>query len=183
MHCGLREYGLSPKRSKHRDARLYRAALKYFGSWNDALEAAGINWRNVRMDAKPQRHDKQKILEMIRERHISGLTLVWSEVCCENRTLAQAAKQLFGSWSRALVAAGIGSKGQRVGRGRKWNAQKVIAQIQKRHRQDKSLVRKVVYKDDPSLVHAAWRYFGQWHAAIEAAGIVSEDCNRTEKKE
>ena len=176
-------YNLSAKHNRHRDYMLHRAAIHYFGSWHDALEAAGIDCRNIQMNAKPQRHDKREIIEKLRERHSEGLTVIWGEVCMENRTFALAAKQAFGSWGKALAAAGICSKGHRITYNKIWDAQKVIAKIQERHRQNKMLIRKVVYKDDPSLVRAAWRYFGHWHTAIEAAGIVSEDRKQTEKKE
>ena len=176
-------YSLLAKHNMHRDYKLYRAAMHYFGCWKDALEAAGIDYRNIRLKIKPRRHDKQKIIEKLRERHNAGLSVMWRDVCLENRVLALAAKQAFGSWSKAMVAAGIWAAGRSVIYNKRWDAQKVITQIQERHRQNRTLIRKVVCKDDPSLVYAAKRYFRQWHAALKAAGIVSEDRSQMEKKE
>ena len=175
-------YNLAAKHNMHRDYKLYQAAIHYFGSWHDALEAAGINCRNIQLNAKPRRHDKQKILEKLRERHNAGLAITWPEVCLGNRTFALAAKQAFGSWRKALVAAGIWSKGRGVCKTKKWDAQKVIAHIQERHQQNKSLMRKDVLKEDASFVNAVRRYFKLWHTAIKAAGVVSEERNQTEKK-
>ena len=138
------------------------------------MEAAGINCRNVQTDAKPQKHDKQKIIDTLRQRHNVGLTIKWTEVCLENRTFALAAKHTFGSWGKALVAAGIHANKSDLCKANKWDAQKVIAAIQERHRQSKSLKRKDVLREDPSFVKAVRKYFRLWRTALEAAGVVSK---------
>lgn len=175
-------YSLLAKHNMHRDYKLYRAAMHYFGSWKDALEAAGVDCRNIKLHAKPRRHDKQEIIEKLRERQNAGLSIIWSEVCLENRTFAISAKQAFGSWGKVLAAAGIVAKGQQVIHKRKWDTQIVIARIQERHRQNETLVRSVVFREDPNLIHAARRYFGDWNAAMEAAGFASQECNQAKKK-
>ncbi len=103
-------YNLSAKRNMRRDSGLYRAAIHHFGTWRQALEAAGIDVRHAHLDSKPRQLDRKKILEALRQRHQTGLSMAWREACLENRALATAAKNAFRSWRRALVAAGIVSE-------------------------------------------------------------------------
>ena len=58
--------------------------------------------------------DRQEIIQTLRKRHEAGLTLKCTEVCLENRDLATAAINAFSSWGRALAAAGLGVRKDRV---------------------------------------------------------------------
>jgi len=97
-------YNLTSTRNMQRDRKLYEAARHHFGSWRKALRAAGVNLENA-FWRKPRKLNKQKILDMIRKRRDSGLSLVFLDVCLENRRLATGAKRAFGSWGKALIAA------------------------------------------------------------------------------
>jgi hypothetical protein len=164
-----------------RDNGLYRAALHHFGTWRQALEAAGIDVRHAHLNAKPRQLDRKRILDALQQRHQAGLSLSWSEVCLENRAIATAAKNAFGCWRSALVAAGIQPEVHQTAFGNRWDKQRVIAEIQSRQRQEKPLTYRAVDRDDAALLRAARRYFGQWRTALEAADVVSED--RTEQIE
>ncbi len=94
-------------------------------------------------------------------------------VCLENQSLATAAKYAYGSWRKSLVAAGIPPELHQAGSEGKWDKEQVIAKIRERQRQGKSLEYPAVYKDRAVLLLAAKRCFGQWQAALEAAGVVS----------
>jgi len=177
----LSGYGLSAARNQRRDRRLYRAAIQHFGTWKAALQAAGIDPKHAHLASKPRQLDKQKILQALQQRHQAGQSLCWNEVCLENHAMATAAKHAFGGWCKALVAAGIEPEPRRVTSGRKWDKERVIAQIQERQRQGKPLTYSAVRRDHPGLTQAARRYFGRWRAALEAAGIVSEE--RVERNE
>ena len=100
-------YDLSATHNMKRDRRPYEAARQHFGSWKKALEATGLNLKHAFHRGRPRKFDKRKLLEAIKQRHESGQSLVWTDVCLENRAFASAAKQAFGSWRRALIAAGI----------------------------------------------------------------------------
>ncbi len=65
--------------------------------------AAGVNLEHAFFRG-PRKLDKQAILEAIRQRDASGQSLVWKDVCLENRALATAAKHAFGSWRSAMRA-------------------------------------------------------------------------------
>ena len=100
------KYNLEETSNLHRDRRLHDAAVDYFGSWREALRAAGINPNNIRKGWKKGKPGKRLVLEGIRRRHKLGLSLRWRDACRENNSLAMAAKNRFGSWIAAVRAAG-----------------------------------------------------------------------------
>ena len=168
-------YSVEGPRVMQRDRRLYRAAIEHFGRWTDALEATGIDPANVCPTPKTRPPDKQKMIEDLRQRHESGLTLIWSEVCLENRVGAARIKHAFGSWGKALAAAGLSPALYRVNRSDRWTTQEVISAIQERVRQKKPLTCAAVLGEKPALVREARRHFGRWRSALEAARKAVED--------
>jgi DNA-binding protein H-NS len=165
-------YDLSAQHNIKRDRRLYEAARQHFGTWRNALRAAGINLEHAFV-RRPRKHDKQKILDAIKQRHESGETLMWTEVCLENRAFASAVKQAFGSWRKGLIAAGIDPTAYRNYSRKQWDQQRVIACLRKRRREGKSVKCADVQREYPSLVNAAHRYFGSWREAMRSARLDS----------
>ena len=109
-HLCSNGYNLSAQRNKRRDRRLHESARKHFGSWRDALQAAGINVHYATAPVNSHRFSRSQIIEAIQQRHEAGLSLSWSATCRENRALAVAAKHYFRSWRLALVAAGVAAE-------------------------------------------------------------------------
>jgi hypothetical protein len=168
------QHGRSPAVThvRRRDYRLYAAAREHFGTWREALLAAGIDLRHARLRTrKPRRIDKQKVLDALRAWSTSGHSMRWSDVCLENRALALAAKRAWHGWHRALVAAGLVEETQPPVPNQKWDRQRVIAAIRSRHREGKPMRSTDVRRDDNPLVCAAHRYFGTWAIALAAAGL------------
>lgn len=97
------------------DSRLTSAAIRYFGSWRAAVEAAGINYTPVAEVGRKRRSEKmtkwsrESILEEIRRLHEQGEDLASSVVRRKHLALYATArrKEHFGSWSEAVTAAGI----------------------------------------------------------------------------
>jgi DNA polymerase-3 subunit epsilon len=85
---------------------LYDAAVQHFGSWREALSAAGINLTNV-SHRRPRHLDREMMILWLRNRHAAGQSLIYTEVCLENRDHALAIRRAFDSWSKALKAAGL----------------------------------------------------------------------------
>lgn len=135
---------------------VYQAALRCFGSWPAAIEAAGL-------DHKPQvRWTRARIFRELRQwRTDSGqkhtrIDLRLQSVC----------RDRFGSVGEALKAAGL----EPLPRG-EWTPQRVITEIQDRHVQGLQIEKP--YQADQSLAQAAIRYFGDWHRALAACGLES----------
>lgn len=165
----LHGYGLSSRKNLQRNRELHKTAKRLFGSWKNALRAVGMNLEQARPSSKPRNLSRDKIVEALRQRLSEGLSLTWSGVCLENRTLAVAAKNQFRSWTRALEAAGIPST-TRVAHGkRKWNRETVLEAIRVRQREGKSLQCSRVREEQSTLVSAARSFFPTWREAVEAA--------------
>jgi hypothetical protein len=92
--------------SLHVDPQLAAAATKksHFGSWRDALEAAGLDYDAIR---RYREWDDQRILRMVREFHDRGTGLNAKNMEIEDITLITAARRHFDSWHQALSAAGL----------------------------------------------------------------------------
>ena len=88
--------------------RLYREALRCFGTWRQALSAAGVDIRRAGLNKTKRRpQTNEEIFEALRVWHAAGHSMAWSVACLENRQLAVAAHGRFHGWRRALLAAGI----------------------------------------------------------------------------
>ena len=169
---------------RRRHNRLHKAGCQHFGTWSQALLAAGVNLRRARLrPGRRDRLDHQKLLDEVRAWCRAGQSLTWSEVCLENHALAVAAKRFYGGWRNALVAAGIVAESEPADPRRKWNKQRVIACIRRRQQEGMPLLYSGVRKDNAPLVSAARRHFGGWRAAMRAAEL-SPPCggNRRPKK-
>lgn len=168
--CG---YGLRPSYMMRSNRRVYLAALRHFGTWKDALLAAGIDPERA-LYRKPHRLDRLSVLEAIGKRQRAGLSLVWSVVCCEDRCCALSARHAFGSWQKAMIAAGVPPENYRYKKRRLWDQQRVIDSLRYRQQTGQPLSQRVVHKELPMLIVAARRYFGSWLNALEAADLETE---------
>jgi hypothetical protein len=89
--------------------------------------------------------------------------------------LYDAARRHFGGWKRALRAAGIDLKkaGLRTQR-RRLDKQAIIAALQERHREGRSLRCCDVWREDRGLATAAKHAFFSWWRALVAAGVAPD---------
>ncbi|MAE40169.1 MAG: hypothetical protein CML07_04490 [Psychrobacter sp.] len=143
------------------DRSLACAATRYFGSWYDAVRAAGLAHAVEQSEPRPK-WNKEKVIHAIQARHKAGLPL--TGVRNRDASLFDAAVTHFGCWGKALVAAGL-----KPARRRSWNPHRVLAEIRARRRQ--GLPIRNVCTCDAGLALAARRYFGTWQAALDAAGV------------
>jgi hypothetical protein len=143
---------------------LYAAARRTFGSWRNALQAAGIAPGQV---LTWERWSPARILVMIRNLARRGRPLSTKQMERRYHNLVSSARRHFGSWTRAVLAAGVEpTKLQRVVT---WNSERVIEAILTRALRSESLVARLI--EPRSLVEAGQRFFGGWPAAVAAAGL------------
>ncbi len=152
---------------------LLAAARKFFGSWREAVIAAGIDYdayvAKVRRSIVEK--DKQQILDEIlrlyREGRLEELKGAWRY----HLTLFRKARHRFGSWRAAIEAAGLDY--HELVRRRKWTKEKIVEEIRRLYDEGRDLSVSAVLKTYPSLVAIAQspKYFGSWRAAVEAAGL------------
>jgi hypothetical protein len=147
--------------------RLARAALAHLGSWDAALRKAGIDPMTVRKADRPWTRDR--ILREIRSRQASGLSIRSRTVLIEHGSLCNAGRREFGTWSRAVDAAGIRYPWERAPR--KWPEERILSEIRARAKRGLSLATQRVRREQNDLFSAAKRRFGSWTKARERAGL------------
>ncbi len=146
------------------ECALYQAAARVFGSWRNAVAAAGISPDKAQVrDAWPPSRVLAGIKALARRKR----PVTPSELKRRYRCLVAAAQRCFGSWPKAVVAAGIDPvKFRRSGT---WTKDRIVEAILKRALQGKALNSNAV--NPKSLVEAGAKAFGSWGDALEAAGI------------
>ncbi len=153
---------------------LVSAAAYHFGSYRIAVTQAGIDYAAV---ARRPRWTKTSIIKLIKEGRRGGEQLNWSAVCRRGDQLGKAAfaalqPRLFGSWDRALHAAGLDADD--INQYRKWTRDTVVSELKARHRESMPLNSGAIQKDDPSLHAAAVRHFVSYDHALRAAKLDPE---------
>lgn len=155
------------------DLPLLRAATRYMGSWQEAVEYAGLNYDDIR---KYRSWTNERIIDRIRELFAKGEDLSWRHVSLTlDPSLAAAAtkKSHFGSWRAALDAAGLNYDDIR--RYRDWSDDEVLRRVRDLYAQGKPLNAKSMEKEDITLITAARRRFPSWDRTLVAAGLNYRD--------
>src|SRR3954470_14427270 len=150
---------------------LVSAAAYHFGSYRSAVEKAGIDYATV---IRRPRWTRPMIIGLIKQAKRDGEDLHWSAVTKRRDDLGRAAfaslqPRLFGSWARALTAAGLDADD--VNRYRKWNRDGVVFELKGRAKDHEPLNSGAIQREDPGLHAAAVRHFGSYDAALRAAKI------------
>jgi len=148
---------------------LLRAATRYFGTWEAAVNFAGLDYDQIR---RYKSWTRERIVARIQELHKQGIDLSWRNVCLNvDPQLAAAAtkKSHFGSWREALESSGLDYDAIR--RYREWDDQRVLQMVRDFHAKGKGLNAKNMEQEDITLITAARRRFDSWHQALTAAGL------------
>ena len=150
---------------------LVSAAAYHFGSFRSAVEKAGIDYSGV---VRRPRWTKQEIIRLVKQAKRDGIDLHWSAVTQRGDELSRAAfaalqDRLFGSWDRALSAAGLDS--DEISQYRKWGKDAIVYELKARSRESEALNSGSVQKEDPGLHAAAVRHFGSYDDALRAAKV------------
>jgi hypothetical protein len=143
---------------------LYCGAVRHFGSWRNALRAAGIDVPRVE---HRREWNKAKIITTLRALCRQGLSLRQRDVYRRDSGLCRAACLAFGTWCNALIAAGINP--EPICRDLQWDQNEIIEAILMRVIRDEPLGSTTVRPH--TLKRAAVREFGSWPSALTAAGL------------
>jgi len=146
------------------EATLASAASRWFRSWDEALEAAGIDptqWRR-----RVPTWNRKRIVQTIQRLHADGFKL--NHAALKRNSVTRAATVLFGSWDNGLRAAGLDPDEIRLYR-KPWTADEVLLEIQRKMRAGEALNARDV--SPYSLRRRGRLFFGSWDAALAAAGL------------
>jgi len=162
---------LSYNRLARKMQPLLSAAAYHFGSYKKAVERAGIDYAEV---IRKPRWTKPLIIKMIKNAKREEKDLHWSAVSRRRDDLGRAAfaslqERLFGSWDRALHAAGLDA--DQISRYRKWDRNTIVAELKERFSDEEALNSGALQREDPGAHAAAVRHFGTYDNALKAAGF------------
>lgn len=153
------------------ESKMYQAGSRIFGSWGNAITAAGIAPEKGKShDSWPPSKILAKIRSLARRRHPPRP----GELKCRYSYLMDAARRHFGSWTKAIVVAGVDP--EKLRRVKPWTKERIIEAILTRALHSEPLGSTTV--QPRSLAEAAARVFGSWRAAMEEAGIDPEVVHR-----
>ena len=164
---------LSPTAIQQTHSALFASARSrsHFGSWRAAIEAAGLSYDGIKRLKQRWSHDE--IVRQIQEHHKQGHDLLDPMFKIKHRSLylAACAHRYFGSWRRAIQAAGLNHENMREGH--VWTRRRILDTIQGMSQRGESLNWAHIEEHCPGIYRAARRRenFGSWHHALIAAGI------------
>jgi hypothetical protein len=154
-----------------RNQALLSAAAYHFGSYSKAVERAGLDYSSI---IRRPRWTRKRIIALIKQARRNGDDLYWGAVTTRGDELTRAAfaalqPRLFGTWARALHAAGLDADD--VACYRAWDRNTVIFELRALDRDGEPLSSGALQKEDPGLHAAAIRYFGNYDRALRAARL------------
>lgn len=162
---------LSYSAMTRRQQSLLSAAAYHFGSYRAAVEHAGVDYAEIQ---RRPRWTKPKIIRLIKQARRQNRDLHWTAVTSGRNELARAAfaaiqPRLFGSWNRALHAAGLDA--DEVICYRRWCRASLVCDLKQMHADGEALNSGALQREDPGMHAAAIRHFGSYDAALRAARI------------
>lgn len=174
---------LSPTAIQKTHGALFSSARSrsHFGNWRAAVDAAGLDYNCIKR--VKQRWSHEAIIAQILVCHAAGEDLLHPSFKTRQRNLylAACAHRYFGSWRRALLAAGLDH--ERMRETRTWTRARIQRTIEELAANGESLNWSVVETKCPGIYRAARRSenFGSWRNALLAAGVVPTSRRRGRK--
>jgi hypothetical protein len=164
-----------------RDAALTNAGVRHFGSWPEALKAAGFDARALLLEKKRKVRtypDGDSVLLAIRARHKGRLPVTAAQLTRgphQDQKLLHSGTEYFGKWDLALEAAGLDPSKIRqqvcLARRHYPDRDAVLSGIRRRITQGLPMNSTSLQKGeniDHALFTHARRFFGSWKAAVAA---------------
>ena len=161
---------LAPGHNAKPNRSLYNASCHHWGSYKNAVEHAGLRYRDV-VKGKVPKWTREVIVAELRRLHHQGADLSHNACKVAHPSLLAGAVRQFGQYRKAIEAAGIPYAEVALVVQKNWTRQRVIDAIRRRFRRGQKLSHNYVKKHDHILFSAIGRYFPTYRAAIRAAGL------------
>jgi hypothetical protein len=171
------EEGLSHAAVRDDDYVLYRAAIKTYGTWYGALNAAGIPEEKHRIEASVGYWTKGRIVSQISELASRGEDLSSRYCQYKHNKLLSAAINRFGSWEKAITEAGLDYETIRK-QHEPYSKQELLDILSSLKAQGLSLDYTTMSSYDQNLTAAIARAFGGYRRGLEALGLDYDEIRR-----
>ncbi|HEV8604692.1 MAG TPA: hypothetical protein VGQ99_04965, partial [Tepidisphaeraceae bacterium] len=143
--------------------RLLQAAVTAFGTYPAARVAAGVG------PAPLTRWNQKKIIAELRKLRREGVNLATSRLTQTHPALLDAAAHHFGTFAKAVEAAGFNYEQIRLKR--TWSDEEIIAELRALDQRDQDMRGSVMQKNHGGLYRVAYMHFGSYQNALERAGL------------
>lgn len=167
----LRGLPLSAKTARKQMGWLVSASTRFFGSWDNALIAAGLNPGTIRMRPPQRSWNQAKVIQALKKRAEGGLPVNSEAVATDDVGLVFAARSQFGSYPTALRAAGFDATAIHM-RNEPMNEAEIIAALKGRNKQGLPINYEALSDEKKyRLLGSIRSRFKTYRAAILAAGF------------
>lgn len=166
-------------RARHRDGeplarsktptRLVKAGMRYYGSWQAAIEVAGLDYDRIRQVRVP--YTKRELLDLLRALHVANPGMTRAQLY--KLPYHPALVERFGSIDAALQRAGLHGWPRRI-RDRAMSREDVARALRGRHRAGQPTNWQTVQREHFHLWYSALLHHGEWARALEAAALPND---------
>ncbi|WP_053959540.1 hypothetical protein [Sulfobacillus thermosulfidooxidans] len=155
---------------RQEDEGLWQAAKRHFGGWKEALSEAGLSvdsQKSPRTRARAGTWSREIIISRIQQYRDQGSQLAAHQMQKIDNRLVSAAGYYFGSWAKALEAAGVNADAVRFSV--PWTAERVKTLIMDAKKSGADLSDRSIRFWNRALYRAACEHFGSWEDAVQSA--------------
>ena len=152
------------------NSKLLNGGIYAFGSWKEAIEAAGLDYSTITR-IQVGHWNKQQVVNDIQGFAKNGVRLGAYFIKTNYTNLYNAAVKYCGGWKNAIEAAGFSYEAIQERKNSYWNKKTIVAHIRRLARNGFRLSHRATREEYPDLLTAARRIFGSWCGAVQAAGI------------
>ena len=156
---------------RREDGWLYNRACGLFGSWQAAIEGAGISYEQV---VAHRRWSPSLVIERLQQLHARDELSTITALIEAHPRLFGACVRHFGGGLAALEAAGIDYDRLLAEKAGRWTRPRIAEEIQRRWREGETLCRATILRREPAarpFCASANHQFGTWGKALRAAGV------------
>jgi hypothetical protein len=145
---------------------LYLAAIEEFGSWDTAIEYAGVSVRDALLSRELS---PERVKHRLRRLCTTGYDLGATVNRNRDKSLYLAALKHFGTWRKALASAGIDLKNVANRKPKHLTRETMLLWIRGRHETGKTLMYRDACLENRDYALAIRREFGSWIRAVREA--------------
>ena len=143
----------------------HSTVIRYFGSWNKTIEAAGF---------EPNQWNKEKCIQAIQQFYKENNRIPKTIDFSNNKYPSyRTVIRYFGSWNKAIETAGFEpNKLSKYPQSRNCNKGTIIKSIQQFYKENNRIPKTIDFINNKYIGYSTViKYFNSWNKAIEAAGF------------